>query len=89
MADIGYDETLDTVLAIVADQTGYPVDALGPDRDLESDLGIDSIKRVQILSELQRALPSVPELSSADLMKSRTVSDIARLISGTTAPAQG
>ena len=49
-------ETLNTtsiykvLLEIVADKTGYPTDMLETDMDLEADLGIDSIKRVEILA---------------------------------------
>ncbi len=41
---------------LVSQRTGYPVDMLDPDLDLESDLGIDSIKRVEILSNFRRLL---------------------------------
>jgi acyl carrier protein len=34
---------------LVARETGYTEDLLGDDTDLESDLGIDSIKRLEIL----------------------------------------
>ncbi|MBA4287091.1 MAG: hypothetical protein C0434_16355 [Xanthomonadaceae bacterium] len=47
-----------TLLGIVADRTGYPTDMLGLDQDLEAELGIDSIKRVEILGALQKALPA-------------------------------
>jgi len=40
------------VLAIVGERTGYPLDMLDPDLDLEADLSIDSIKRIEILGEL-------------------------------------
>ncbi len=43
---------------LVSDRTGYPPDMLGLDQDLEADLGIDSIKRVEILGALQKALPT-------------------------------
>ncbi|MDP3294069.1 MAG: beta-ketoacyl synthase N-terminal-like domain-containing protein, partial [Nevskia sp.] len=46
------------LLDIVADRTGYPTDMLGLDQDLEAELGIDSIKRVEILGALQKALPA-------------------------------
>ncbi|MGQ0529717.1 MAG: SDR family NAD(P)-dependent oxidoreductase [Panacagrimonas sp.] len=46
------------LLGIVAERTGYPVEMLGLDADLEADLGIDSIKRVEILGALQKALPA-------------------------------
>ncbi len=45
------------LLGIVAERTGYPEDMLGLDADLEADLGIDSIKRVEILGAFQKAMP--------------------------------
>jgi acyl transferase domain-containing protein/NAD(P)H-dependent flavin oxidoreductase YrpB (nitropropane dioxygenase family)/NAD(P)-dependent dehydrogenase (short-subunit alcohol dehydrogenase family) len=41
------------LLEIVSQRTGYPPEMLNVDLDLEADLGIDSIKRVEILSALQ------------------------------------
>src|SRR5581483_10613207 len=46
------------LLGIVAERTGYPTDMLGLDQDLEAELGIDSIKRVEILGALQKLLPA-------------------------------
>ena len=46
------DEVLAAVLAIVSERTGYPLDMLDPDLDLEADLSIDSIKRIEIVGEL-------------------------------------
>lgn len=40
------------LLRIVSERTGYPEDMLSLDLDLEADLGIDSIKRVEILGVL-------------------------------------
>ena len=45
------------LLSIVAERTGYPTEMLDVDADLEADLGIDSIKRVEIIGALQKALP--------------------------------
>ncbi|HEY1076538.1 MAG TPA: beta-ketoacyl synthase N-terminal-like domain-containing protein, partial [Fontimonas sp.] len=45
------------LLSIVAERTGYPTDMLALDADLEADLGIDSIKRVEIVGALRKALP--------------------------------
>ncbi|MGH9162316.1 MAG: SDR family oxidoreductase [Vicinamibacteraceae bacterium] len=42
------------LLQIVSDRTGYPLEMLDIDLDIEADLGIDSIKRVEILSAFQR-----------------------------------
>jgi acyl transferase domain-containing protein/NAD(P)H-dependent flavin oxidoreductase YrpB (nitropropane dioxygenase family)/NAD(P)-dependent dehydrogenase (short-subunit alcohol dehydrogenase family) len=43
---------LKVVLAIVSERTGYPEDMLDADLDLEADLSIDSIKRMEIIGEL-------------------------------------
>jgi len=52
------------MLAVVAEKTGYPADMLNLGMDLEGDLGIDSIKRVEILSAVA---DQVPELRSVDM----------------------
>ncbi|GAA1300472.1 SDR family oxidoreductase [Saccharothrix xinjiangensis] len=51
--------SVDVLLAVVAELTGYPVDVLDLDMNLEGDLGIDSIKRVEILSALRERLPDL------------------------------
>lgn len=57
------------VLEVVAEKTGYPVEMLELDMSLDADLGIDSIKRVEILSALQDRMPNAPAVSSEDLGK--------------------
>ena len=54
---------LETVVAIVSERTGYPVEMLDPDLDLEAELSIDSIKRIEILGELAErvGLPGMDE----------------------------
>ncbi len=54
-ATIGGDAMADRLLEIVCKRTGYPVEMLGLDLDLEADLGIDSIKRVEILGMMADA----------------------------------
>lgn len=44
----------DILLAIVTEKTGYPRDMLNLDASLEGDLGLDSLKRMEILGALQR-----------------------------------
>jgi NAD(P)-dependent dehydrogenase (short-subunit alcohol dehydrogenase family) len=48
---------LDELKQIVSERTGYPTEVLDPDQDMESDLGMDSIKRMEILATLVRGLP--------------------------------
>ncbi len=79
--EIGIDSGIQaTILAIVADKTGYPEDTLSLDMDLEADLGIDSIKRVEILSAIQEQIPHLPELKPAELAPLRTFGEIAAFI---------
>ncbi|MFS8098535.1 SDR family oxidoreductase [Lentzea alba] len=65
-----------TVLEVIADRTGYPVDMIEPDLDLEADLSIDSIKRTEIAGELTQRL-GVPDDQLDELSKQRTAQAIA------------
>ena len=47
------EELISHLLQIVNEQTGYPLQMLNLDLDLEADLGIDFTRRVEILSNLQ------------------------------------
>ncbi|ABW14966.1 Beta-ketoacyl synthase [Parafrankia sp. EAN1pec] len=51
-AGLSVEAVADAVVGVIADLTGYPVEMLEPDLDLEADLSIDSIKRTEILGEL-------------------------------------
>jgi malonyl CoA-acyl carrier protein transacylase len=71
------------LLAVVADKTGYPVEILNLEMELEADLGIDSIKRVEILSALRERLPGVPDAQAAEfatLHRLGEITDRLRLI---------
>jgi acyl transferase domain-containing protein/acyl carrier protein len=48
-------EVAATVLAIVAEQTGYPPDMLELDLDLEADLGIDTVKQAEMFAAIRAA----------------------------------
>jgi NAD(P)-dependent dehydrogenase (short-subunit alcohol dehydrogenase family)/acyl carrier protein len=71
-----------TLWALVADKTGYPSEMLEPGMALEADLGIDSIKRVEIFAAVQDALPGLPELPHSDIGRLRTLEDIAVYLEG-------
>lgn len=51
----GREEIVKRLLDLVSERTGYPPEMLGLDVDMEADLGIDSIKRVEILGVMQKA----------------------------------
>ncbi|MEU1056683.1 SDR family NAD(P)-dependent oxidoreductase [Streptomyces sp. NPDC005876] len=70
------------VLAVVAELTGYPVEMLTPSLDLEVDLGVDSLKRVQILSRLSEHFPNETDIDPAELINLRTIAEIADKLAG-------
>ena len=61
------DRLTDRLLGLVGQRTGYPKDMLGLDVDLEADLGIDSIKRIEILSEITTDLGTDVESMATEL----------------------
>ncbi|MFM6105547.1 MAG: SDR family NAD(P)-dependent oxidoreductase [Sphaerospermopsis kisseleviana] len=69
-----------TLLNIVSDKTGYPVEMLDLSMDIEADLGIDSIKRVEILGGLLELYPDLPKPNPEELGQLRTLGQIAEYI---------
>jgi acyl transferase domain-containing protein/NAD(P)-dependent dehydrogenase (short-subunit alcohol dehydrogenase family)/acyl carrier protein len=68
------------VLETVAEKTGYPVEMLELDMRLDADLGIDSIKRVEILSALQDRFPQLPALGPERVGALGSLHDVLKLI---------
>ncbi len=64
------------LLKVVADKTGYPADMLDLSMNMEADLGIDSIKRVEILSAMKEEIAGLPEVDAAELSKTQTLAEI-------------
>jgi acyl transferase domain-containing protein/NAD(P)-dependent dehydrogenase (short-subunit alcohol dehydrogenase family) len=61
---------------IVSEKTGYPVEMLELDLQLDTDLGIDSIKRVEILSAIQERMPNLPHIRTDQFGALMTLRDI-------------
>ena len=76
-------DTLTGVLEVISQRTGYPVDMIEPDLDLEADLSIDSIKRTEILGELAARLgeradtTKLTDPEMEELAKARTAGALA------------
>ncbi len=70
------------LLEVVSDKTGYPAEMLELDMDLEADLGIDSIKRVEIMGTLMESFPQLPKLSPEALGEQRTLAQIVEYLQG-------
>ncbi|MFM7364575.1 MAG: SDR family NAD(P)-dependent oxidoreductase [Cuspidothrix sp.] len=66
-----------TLLNVVSEKTGYPVEMLELSMDMEADLGIDSIKRVEILGGLLELYPNLPQPNPEELGQLRTLEQIA------------
>jgi acyl transferase domain-containing protein/NAD(P)H-dependent flavin oxidoreductase YrpB (nitropropane dioxygenase family)/NADP-dependent 3-hydroxy acid dehydrogenase YdfG len=71
----GTETVAERLLGVVSERTGYPIEMLGLDADLEADLGIDSIKRVEIVGTVVRALalPTEKQPEMEKLTASRTL----------------
>ncbi|MBE0501713.1 MAG: SDR family NAD(P)-dependent oxidoreductase, partial [Desulfuromonadales bacterium] len=69
-----------TLLDVIAEKTGYPVEMLELEMALDTDLGIDSIKRVEILSTLQKRLPEAPAIKPEHLGTLQTVGQIVEFL---------
>ena len=63
------------VLSVLAAKTGYEPDMIEMDMALETELGVDSIKRVEILSDVQKEL-SVEAQDVAALSRTQTVGEV-------------
>jgi malonyl CoA-acyl carrier protein transacylase/NADP-dependent 3-hydroxy acid dehydrogenase YdfG len=77
------------LLAVVAELTGYPAEMLGLDMDIEADLGIDSIKRVEILSTLEERRPGLRPVAPEDMGRLKTLGQIIEFLGGAPAAPPG
>jgi len=68
---------------LLSELSGYPPDLLEPDMDLESDLGIDSIKKVEVLGKYLSTLTLSSDLLleiQQKLQSARTLSQSSQII---------
>ena len=61
---------------MVSEKTGYPVEMLELGSDLEADLGINSIKRVEIMGALRAQIPDLPQADPEAFAEVRTLGQI-------------
>ncbi|MBV9162963.1 MAG: SDR family oxidoreductase [Pseudonocardiales bacterium] len=95
LADLTPETVLATVRSLVSERTGYPVDMLEADFDLEADLSIDSIKRTELIGLLTDRLglagpgAALDESVMEELARLRTLRSIVDWITNRTgAPPQ-
>src|SRR4051794_32110399 len=76
------------IVAAVAGITGHDPADLDEEMSLEADLGLDSIKMVELLQALQQLVPGEEQerfraaVPAETLLKAQTIGDLVRALSG-------
>ena len=62
------DAVKERILALVVEKTGYPVEMLDLDLDLEADLGVDTVKQAEMMAAIREiySIPRDPNLKLRD-----------------------
>lgn len=68
------------ILNLISEKTGYPVDMLNGDMDMEADLSIDSIKRMEIIGSLRERLTFTTDISEDALGEMASIKTINALV---------
>lgn len=75
------EEILAVILEAISDKTGYPEDMIEADMELEADLGVDSIKRVEIISDTVNRLGiTLTAADTEELSDCATAEEIAQFL---------
>lgn len=75
------DEIAAILISVISEKTGYPADTLDASMDLDSDLGIDSLKRVEIMAALEgRLFNSLAGIDFEAFAALRTIAQIANYL---------
>ena len=64
------------LLKVISEKTGYPTEMLELEMDMEADLGIDSIKRVEIFGAMTEENPQITGVNPQELTELRTLAQI-------------
>ncbi|HTY63501.1 MAG TPA: SDR family NAD(P)-dependent oxidoreductase [Acidobacteriota bacterium] len=67
------------VMKIIAEKTGYPMDMLDLDLDLEADLGIDTVKQAEMFAAI-RAAYDIPREDSLKLRDFPTLAHVVKFV---------
>jgi acyl transferase domain-containing protein/NAD(P)-dependent dehydrogenase (short-subunit alcohol dehydrogenase family) len=73
------DAVKEKVLALVAEKTGYPVDMLDLDLDLEADLGVDTVKQAEVFATIREAY-KIPRDETRKLRDYPTLAHVIRFV---------
>ena len=84
-----FDDIKSRLLDLVREFTGYPVEMLDLSLVLEADLGIDSIKRLEILGKLWDNTPELDPDALEEIAALKTLGEMVQRISENVASKQG
>ena len=73
------EEIRKTVLALLSEKTGYPPDMLDTSLDLESDLGIDTVKQAEFISEVREKF-NIPRIEGLKIAEFPTIEHIINFV---------
>ncbi len=73
-----------SLLEIVSEKTGYPVEMIELEMNMEADLGIDSIKRVEIFGAMQEKYPSITGVDPKEMAELQTLAEVAGYVKSKT-----
>ncbi len=73
------DPVKEKVLALVSEKTGYPVDMLDLDLDLEADLGVDTVKQAEVIASIREAY-NIPRDENRKLRDYPTLAHVIRFV---------
>jgi malonyl CoA-acyl carrier protein transacylase len=79
VSDVAPGDMLAEITAIIAEKTGYPSDMLDPSLDLESELGIDTVKQAEIFG-IARQKYGIPPIEGMQIAEYNTITKITNLI---------
>ncbi|MFJ8648541.1 SDR family NAD(P)-dependent oxidoreductase [Streptomyces sp. NPDC093546] len=79
MTGLSLEEITEACRAIVAQKTGYDIDMLQPDMYIQEDLGVDSLKQVEIGAELWRLYPSIKREDLFRFTEARTIGELSEM----------
>ncbi|MCE7737292.1 MAG: acyltransferase domain-containing protein [Candidatus Heimdallarchaeota archaeon] len=78
-SDLDRDKVLSEILDVIAEKTGYPVDMLDPELDMEADLGIDTVKQAELFG-MVREQYQIERLGDIQISDYPTISAVADFV---------
>jgi [acyl-carrier-protein] S-malonyltransferase len=82
-ADMEDDDMVTQLRELYATELGYPFDAVEPDADLEADLGVDSLKRAEMLGKVAAQFSLPESVQDGRFMGHATLAELADMITQT------